>query len=209
MKLKKILLFLTLMLSVCYDIEVSSTSVKSDINPDFSTTVVKINDYKIESIHKELMSECNFIHKGNFRNIDRHIFSLMVSECNKYDLPYSLFFSVVDRESGFRFIPNSEGSGAMGYMQLMPETFSSNAKKLNIKKHTPENNIKVGAYHLHDLFSFWKRRYVDDETAWTWALAQYAVGLGGMQVEDSTGVHYEIPESTKPGIERVMNNYLN
>ena len=197
------------MLSVCYDIEVSSTSVKSDINPDFRTTVVKINDYKIESIHKELMSECNFIHKGNFRNIDRHIFSLMVSECNKYDLPYSLFFSVVDRESGFRFIPNSEGSGAMGYMQLMPETFSSNAKKLNIKKHTPENNIKVGAYHLHDLFSFWKRRHVDDETAWTWALAQYAVGLGGMQVEDSTGVHYEIPESTKPGIERVMNNYLN
>lgn len=197
------------MLSVCYDIEVSSTSVKSDINPDFRTTVVKINDYKIESIHKELMSECNFIHKGNFRNIDRHIFSLMVSECNKYDLPYSLFLSVVDRESGFRFIPNSEGSGAMGYMQLMPETFSSNAKKLNIKKHTPENNIKVGAYHLHDLFSFWKRRYVDDETAWTWALAQYAVGLGGMQVEDSTGVHYEIPESTKPGIERVMNNYLN
>ena len=59
MKLKKILLFLTLMLSVCYDIEVSSTSVKSDINPDFRTTVLKINDYKIESIHKELMSECN------------------------------------------------------------------------------------------------------------------------------------------------------
>jgi len=208
MKLKKILLFLTLMLSVCYDIEVSSTSAKSAISPDFRTTdVVKINDYKIESIHKELMGECNFIHKDNFRNIDRHIFSLMVSECNKYDLPYSLFFSVVDRESGFRFIPNSEGSGAMGYMQLMPGTFSSNAKKLNIKKHTPENNIKVGAYHLHDLFSFWKRRYMDDETAWTWALAQYAVGLGGMQVEDSTGISYQIPESTKPGIDKVLRNY--
>lgn len=205
MKLKKILLFLTLMLLV-YNIEVSSTTgVKS--SSDFSLVVRKVNDYRIEGIHKELMNECNFIHEDNFRYINRQIFSLMISECDKYDLPYSVFFSLVDKESGFKFIPNSEGSGAMGYMQLMPKTFSGNARKLGLKGHTPENNIKVGAYHLHDLFSFWKRRYVDDESAWTWALAQYAVGLGGMQVKDSTGIKYHIPESTKPGIDKVMRNY--
>ena len=198
------------MFLVCYDIKVSSTTsnAKSSIEPNFREVVVRrVNDYRIESIHKELMSECNFIHKDNFRHINRQIFSLMVSECDKYDLPYSVFFSVVDKESGFQFIPNSEGSGAMGYMQLMPKTFSSNARKLGLKKHTPENNVKVGAYHLHDLFSYWKNKYHDDETAWTWALAQYAVGLGGMQIKDSTGISYQIPESTKPGIDKVLRNY--
>ena len=209
MKLKKGLLFLTLMLLVCYNIEVSSTTgAKSSVEPDFRGLVVrKVNDYRIESIHKELMNECKFIHEDNFRHINRHIFSLMIDECDKYDLPYSIFFSVVDKESGFKFIPNSQGSGAMGYMQLMPKTFSGNARKLGLKEHTPENNIKVGAYLLSDMFSDWKRKYTDDETAWTWTLAEYAAGLGGLQVKDSTGIKYHIPESTKPGIQKVMRNY--
>lgn len=212
MKFKKGLLFLTLMLLVCFDIrvdnllkvEASSATPYTELR---KVTIRKAYDYRLDNIHTELMNDCSFIHEENFRHINRHIFSLMVSECDKYDLPYSVFFSVVDRESGFQFVPNSEGSGAMGYMQLMPKTFSSNARKLGLKSHTPENNIKVGAYHLYDLFSFWKRKYTDDETAWTWALAQYAVGLGGMQVKDSSGIKYQIPESTKPGIEKVMRNY--
>ena len=211
MKLKKGLLFLTLMLLICFDIKVDSVfSVKgfSASTHEYVDVISKrAYNYRLDTIHKELMEECTFIHEKNFRNINRQIFALMVSECDKYDLPYSIFFSVVDKESGFKFIPNSQGSGAMGYMQLMPKTFSSNARKLGLKSHTPENNIKVGAYHLYDLFSFWKRKYTDDETAWTWALAQYAVGLGGMQLKDSTGIKYHIPESTKPGIEKVMRNY--
>ena len=209
MKLKKGLLFLTLMLLVCYNTEVSSTTgAKSSVEPDFRGLVVrKVNDYRIESIHKELMNECKFIHEDSFRHINRQIFSLMIDECDKYDLPYSIFFSVVDKESGFKFIPNSQGSGAMGYMQLMPKTFSGNARKLGLKEHTPENNIKVGAYLLSDMFSDWKRKYTDDETAWTWTLAEYAAGLGGLQVKDSTGIKYHIPESTKPGIQKVMRNY--
>lgn len=208
MKLKRTLLFLTLIL-ICYDVKVVNNITNSTIvRPNFEKIISReYNSYRLEGIHKKLSNECKFIHKDNFRHMNRQIFSLMVDECDKYDLPYSVFFSVVDKESGFKFIPNSEGSGAMGYMQLMPKTFSSNARKLGLKNHTPENNIKVGAYHLHDLFSYWKRKCVDDESAWTWALAQYAVGLGGMQVKDSTGVKYHIPESTKPGIDKVMRNY--
>ena len=208
MKLKRTLLFLTLIL-ICYDVKVVNNITNSTIvRPNFEKIISReYNSYRLEGIHKKLSNECKFVHKDNFRHMNRQIFSLMVDECDKYDLPYSVFFSVVDKESGFKFIPNSEGSGAMGYMQLMPKTFSSNARKLDLRNHTPENNIKVGAYHLHDLFSYWKRKCVDDESAWTWALAQYAVGLGGMQVKDSTGVKYHIPESTKPGIDKVMRNY--
>jgi len=211
MKFKKGLVFLTLMLLICFDIKVDSVfsvkGISASTREYVSVITKKAYDYRLDTIHKDLMNECTFIHEDNFRHMNRQIFALMVSECDKYDLPYSVFFSVVDKESGFKFIPNSEGSGAMGYMQLMPKTFSGNARKLGLKSHTPENNVKVGAYLLSDLFNFWKSKYTDDETAWTWALAEYAVGLGGMQVKDSSGIKYQIPESTKPGIEKVMRNY--
>jgi hypothetical protein len=158
-------------------------------------------------LHKNLLRECHFIHEDNFRNIDPEIFSLMIDECDKYDLPYTIFFSLVDKESGFRFISNSEGSGAIGYMQLMPKTFSKNARRLGLEKHTPENNIKVGAYHLNDLFKRWKRKYKSDEMAWNWTIAQYTVGLGGLQVKDGHVIRYQIPEKIKPGIRKVMRNW--
>lgn len=210
MRFKKYVIFISLMLLICFDIKVDNlmnVEYSNVFSTKMSESLSETYDYRMDSLHQEIMDKCTFIHEDNFRNISPQVFALMVSECDRYDLPYSVFFSVVDKESGFKFIPNSQGSGAMGYMQLMPETFSSNARKLGLKNHTPENNIKVGAYHLHDLFSFWKRRCVDDESAWTWALAQYAVGLGGMQVKDSTGIKYHIPESAKSGIGKVMRNY--
>jgi hypothetical protein len=211
MRLKKSLLFLALMFLICFDIKVENlftVESSSAAKPEIRKVILrKANDYRLDNIHQEILDECTFIHEDNFRHMNRQIFALMVSECDKYDLPYSVFFSVIDKESGFKFIPNSEGSGAMGYMQLMPKTFSGNARKLGLKSHTPENNVKVGAYLLYDLFTSWKSKYTDDETAWTWALAQYAVGLGGMQVKDSSGIKYQIPESAKLGIEKVMRNY--
>lgn len=158
-------------------------------------------------LHKNLLRECHFIHKDNFRNIDPEIFSLMIDECDKYDLPYTIFFSLVDKESGFRFISNSEGSGAIGYMQLMPKTFWSRARKLGLKKHTPENNIKVGSYHLKEIHNKWYLKYRDDELAWNWTLAEYMVGFGGLQIQDTLGIRYQIPQHIKPTIKKIMRNY--
>lgn len=170
----------------------------------------KANDFRRSYYQRQILNECQFIHRENFVNLDPDIFELMINQCDKYDLPYTIFFSVVDKESGFRFIRNSEGSHAMGYMQMMPTTFNYCAKMIGLKGgHTPENNIRAGAYHLYDLHRDWSKKYPNDEEAWRWALAQYAAGLGGMQVKDSTGIHYEIPESTVAGIEKVMKNYSN
>jgi len=207
---KLIILFI---LSVfCFSLNTeSSVRVEASILPP-SLEISKVfiresKEIKLDSIQDYLISKYTFIHSQNLKNLDKSILSLMVSECDRYELPYSIFFSVVDRESGFKFIPNSSGSGAMGFMQLMPRTFSANARKLGLSTHTPQNNIKVGAYHLWDLFSYWKKKYNDDKKAWTWALAQYAVGLGGLQRKDTSGVRYEIPKSALSGINLVLRNY--
>jgi len=212
MNFKKIFILLVFLFLIFYkNVSIPSKSIQLAMPYESITVsvITKSNQFKRGYFQNVILNDCNFIHRENFLDLDPRVFELMVSECDKYDIPYSIFFSVVDRESGFRFIENSEGSGAMGYMQMMPQTFNYCSAKLDLAGgNTPENNIKAGAYHLYDLHNDWSRKFSNDES-WRWALAQYATGLGGMQVEDSTGVHYEIPESTKPGIERVMNNYLN
>ena len=209
--MKKLIILIVLSLVICFNLNRgNSPVVQAGILPTSEITNVYVREskeIKLDSIQDYLLSKYTFIHSQNLKNLDKSILSLMVSECDKYELPYSIFFSVVDRESGFKFIPNSSGSGAMGFMQLMPRTFSVNAHKLGLSTHTPQNNIKVGAYHLWDLFSYWKKKYNDEKTAWTWALAQYAVGLGGLQRKDTSGVRYEIPKSTLSGINLVLRNY--
>jgi len=170
-----------------------------------SENCIDYNPYDV--LHKKLLKESNFMHKDNFKKIDPLIFRLMVDECDKYNLPHNIFFALVDKESGFKFISNSEGSGATGYMQLMPKTFWSRARKLGLKKHTPENNIKVGAYHLSELQSKWNRKFKDNELVWNWTIAEYMVGQGGLRNQDTLGIRYQIPQHIKPTIKKIMRNY--
>lgn len=152
----------------------------------------------------------NLEHFETFRNLPDSIFYLMFEEVEKNKIPHTIFFRLIDRESGFRFIPNSEGSGAMGYMQVMPHTFQQLSHTLSLPGgHTPTNNIRVGAYYLRISHVFWLAVLKDDKKAWEYALAEYAVGRGGMQVKDENNrvVGYYIPESTKSGIERVLKFY--
>lgn len=148
-------------------------------------------------------------HFRNLTELPDSIFNLIFQQADSNCIPLPIFLGVIDRESGFKFIPNSEGSGAMGYMQLMPKTFKALSKKIGVHGgHTPMNNIRVGAFYLRTNYLFWLKRLGDDESAWRHALAEYAVGRGGMQFfgRDST-ISYHIPEKTVNGINKVMKNY--
>lgn len=174
---------------------------KTDIKSEYTESSVNLRSV--------IISSYSFIHKDNLVNLDNSIFSLMVSECDKYKIPYPILFGVADKESGFRFIKNFEGSSAMGYMQITKSTFDDYYKKMGLTGgHTPENNIKVGAFYLYTMHENWKRRFKNDRTAWRWTLAEYAVGLGGMQVVDSTNtIRYRIPNQCIADINKVMRNY--
>jgi hypothetical protein len=104
-----------------------------------------------------------------------NVFFTMIEEIEKYQIPYTIFFRVVDLESGFQFVTNTS-SGAYGYCQVMPSTFNYVSKILNLKEHTPVNNIKVGAYVLIDGFKRHKARGLNDKDAWFNSLVNYCGG---------------------------------
>jgi hypothetical protein len=103
------------------------------------------------------------------------IFFTMIEEIERYEIPYTIFFRVVDLESGFQFITNTS-SGAYGYCQVMPSTFNYVSKILDLKEHSPVNNVKVGAYVLKDGFKRHKARGLDDKDAWFHSLVNYCGG---------------------------------
>ena len=101
---------------------------------------------------------------------------LMIEEADKYKVPYKIVFRVAWKENKFKS-KNISSAGATGYMQVMPETFNIQAKKLGlIGGNTAENNIKVAIYLLHTLFNKWGKKY-DSDKAWDLALSEYNSGI--------------------------------
>ena len=167
------------------------------------------------SLYQTKLSICktiNIDHKDNFLSLDDNIFCIMLNQCDLYKIPYSIFFSKVDQESGFLNVKNSQGSNADSYMQLMPGTYYLYSHQLGLSGcETPENNIKVGAYYIYSSHNYWRKSYRgDDISSWRWTLAEYECGRGGLQILDDSGkvVGYKIPDSVVPRINHVINNYV-
>ena len=95
----------------------------------------------------------------------------------KYRVPENLIYAVIKTESEFDSSAESS-AGALGLMQMMPDTFSwLTNDRLGDRFSTgmlydPETNIKYGVYYLSWLYD----RYAD----WDIALAAYNAGPGNV-----------------------------
>jgi membrane-bound lytic murein transglycosylase B len=108
-----------------------------------------------------------------------------------YGVDRDLIVSVIRAESGFDANATSP-KGAMGLMQLMPDT----ARGLGVRDaYDPEQNVMAGTRYLKGLLS----RYNGDVRL---ALAAYNWGMGNL--ERSTG---RLPEETRNYIARIMKSY--
>ncbi|MBE6652110.1 MAG: lytic transglycosylase domain-containing protein [Ruminococcaceae bacterium] len=94
-----------------------------------------------------------------------------------YGVPESLVYAVIRTESGFDSGVVSS-AGAVGLMQLMPDTFTWLTNEILFDHlesgmlYDPETNIKYGTYYLSRLYD----RYGD----WELALAAYNGGPGNV-----------------------------
>ncbi len=146
----------------------------------------------------------------NMSRVSDDILLLMAEQVDKYKIPYSIYFRLIDVESGYKFISNHEGSGAFGYMQVMPGTFNSYSNILGLEGgHTKKNNIYVGSYMLYKSHNDWMDRGFDEHVAWEYTLSEYNAGESKLQVfdADSTVIGWRIPNYTKRYIREIMKTY--
>jgi len=155
--------------------------------------------------------ECKVIKAAKIKYIDNlkavpdSIFFLMVTEADKYNIPYVVFFRIMERESKFQFVKNTEGSSALGYMQIIKSTFKAHYDRLGLTGgHSHKNNIKVAAGLIDNIHNFWKKKFKNKRTAWEYTVAEYGHGRGPLM--DSTGSYF-IPDSIRSGINYVMKYY--
>lgn len=94
----------------------------------------------------------------------------------QYQIPVEIVYAVIKTESNFEADAVSP-KGAVGLMQITPDTFSWLAEMLNEPQDAsllvqPEINIQYGVYYLHFLYQY----YGD----WGVTFAAYNAGMGNV-----------------------------
>jgi soluble lytic murein transglycosylase-like protein len=119
---------------------------------------------------------------------------LAAQAAKKYALPESFVRSVMKAESAFH--PEAVSpKGAIGLMQLMPET----ARQLGVDPMNPQQNAEGGAQYLRELLA----RYENDPDQVLLALAAYNAGPGAVEKYHGVPPYAE----TRQYILRVLKNW--
>ncbi|MDP4118025.1 MAG: lytic transglycosylase domain-containing protein [Bacillota bacterium] len=129
----------------------------------------------------------------------------------RFKLDKYLVYAVIKSESGFNEDAVSQ-RGAVGLMQIMPETAEEAANVIGIKNYdeemlkTPKINIWIGCYYM----DFLMKRYNNDIQT---AMAAYNAGYGNVdvwmaqeQTENLKIVHIPFGE-TKKYVVKILGNY--
>lgn len=129
--------------------------------------------------------------KNNLSSVDPYLNQIVNQAAQKYDVDADLIRSVIKTESNFNASATSP-RGAMGLMQLMPET----ARELGVKNaYDPQENVMAGTRYLKMLLT----RYDGQVDL---ALAAYNWGMGNVEKKPD-----RLPAETLGYIEKVNSYY--
>jgi len=150
----------------------------------------------------KVVKESSIKDPTNLKQIPDSILFLMISEADRYKIPYFIFFRIMEKESQFKFVKNTEGSTAMGYMQIIKSTFKRYSSYIGINddEDTPGNNIRVAAYMIASRYKFWSTKFKSERTIWEYTIAEYRVGIANM-IKDGK---FFIPDAAKYRVNYVL-----
>ena len=132
------------------------------------------------------------------------VFFMMENARMKNNIPNFIYWRLINKESTFRMIENTS-SGAFGYMQVMPGTFTEFKEELKlIGGHTVRNNIEVGSYLLAKHYCTFIKNDYDERKSWELALSSYNAGYGNV-----LKAGYNIPnfKETKDYVKYILKNF--
>ena len=118
--------------------------------------------------------------------------AIVTAHARNYDLDPALLAAVIYTESRFRADARSS-AGALGLMQLLPETGRAIALRTGGDRFVvsdlldPEINVRYGSWYLREL----RRKYGSTRTA----LAAYHAGQGNVDRWREQGVGIQFPET--------------
>ncbi len=121
-----------------------------------------------------------------------HYDAIVRGHARNYRLDPALLAGVIYQESKFRADARSS-SGAIGLMQLLPDTARGIAERTGGNAfvvddlYVPELNVRYGAWYLRNLLN----RYGDERTA----LAAYHAGPGNVDSWRKQGIGIQFPET--------------
>ena len=123
-----------------------------------------------------------------------------------------LVTALIRQES--RFMPNIRSSAnAVGLMQVMPETATAVAKRLNLKKYVldnPNDNVNLGTWILEETHQNYKNNSLLAVASYNAGSGKVATWLDGRQLGDPDEFIESIPyEETRDYVKQVFSNYWN
>ena len=115
------------------------------------------------------------------RDANMEHLKVMFQETDKNEIPYSIIFRLINKESGY-ITGLTSNKGASGYMQVMPETKKIYRKKLKTQGLTAiDENITIGCAMLKEMYNLYKTEKNTEVKAWKLALAAYNAGPGNVK----------------------------
>jgi len=167
----KILFFLLLFFVGC-----ATENNNIDIKGDTINTVPGVSNNSKDQHSSSDLDEAESI---TISNIMDDYGSYIHKYSKRYGFDWRLILAIIKQESNFTNYAESH-KGALGLMQIMPQTGKSLADELDLEEViSPRNNIAAGIYYLWKLSESFK--YADENNKLKLALAAYNCGLSRIQ----------------------------
>ncbi|MDO5724891.1 MAG: lytic transglycosylase domain-containing protein [Tissierellia bacterium] len=132
---------------------------------------------------------------------------IVLKYAQEYNIDKNIIYSIIDKESKFHKAAVSD-KGAIGLMQIMPDTAEELANELDLLNYdltNPDDNIRIGSYYIKKLINKYDGNLII-------SLAAYNAGMGNVANWITDLENFEDIESipvneTKAYVKDVLKNY--